>query len=431
MAYVRQKSIRSTLNKSINYIVNPKKTDDNLLVSGLNCSINPKVAYKQMLFTKNQFSKTDKVLGHHFIQSFKPGEIQDVNIAHKIGLEFAEKLSNSNYQVIVSTHTDKGHIHNHFIMNSVSFIDGKKYDSNKKQLENIREISDEICTNYDLSIIKRNSKNKANSYKEWSEDKKGNSWKSQIKNEIDKLIKNNVESFEDLVNQLEENGYEVKYKGLKNISFKAPGQIRFTRGKTLGEDYTEEALRERIDKEKVRFIKYKNEDKKQWIDYDVYRFKYKKGSLANNIELTALIIKNLIGINNNTRNKKVKVNRSYSLNALKELERALQIIDKRNIETKEDITENINKCNQDNILINKYIDKAKTQLKDIEKIEKLIKEYEKENEKLEDYNKSIISRIKYKKEIKNIEDLKESLSKYNINNNKDAQLIKNKRETYE
>jgi len=427
MAYVKQITIHNTLNKSINYIVDPKKTDDSLLVTGLNCAMNSKLAYKQMLFTKNQFGKTDKVLGYHFVQSFKPNEIKDINLAHEVGVKWAEKLSNGNYQMVVSTHIDKGHIHNHFVMNSVDFRDGKKYDSNKTQLEEIRNISDKICSEYGLSLIEKNPKNRNKSYKEWKEEKKGTSWKSQIKNEINNIIKSDkVKSFEEFVKQLEDKGYEVKYKNLKHIAFKAPGQVRFCRGITLGEDYTEEALRNKIKNiNEIKFIKYKNKDRAKWVDSDVYRFKYKPGTLGNNIELTALIVKALLGIENNKKMKSLSPKKKeYAVRSLKQLEKALLIMDKNSIKNETQITENIKQIDADNKFIGKYVDEAKLKIKEIMKLESIYVKLEADHELIKKYNSSMVGKVIYQKQIEEYIQNKLILEKNNIINNKDLEKIK-------
>ncbi|WP_455938526.1 relaxase/mobilization nuclease domain-containing protein [Gemella morbillorum] len=378
MAYVKQLTIRSTLNKSINYITNKDKTDDGVLVYGLNCSINSKLAYKQMQLTKKRYDKKDGVLGYHFIQSFKPGEV-DIETANKIGVEFAKSISKDKYEVVVATHVDKGHIHNHLVMNSVSFKTGEKYNSNKKQYEEIKEISNEITQKYGLSIIEpKAKKEKGKTYKEWAENKKGTSWKSLIKKEIDNLINNKqVGSLEELIEKLKEKGFEVKYKNVKYISFKAPGQQRFARGKTLGEEYTEEALIRRIEKiNEIESIKYKNKPKKQWIDFDIYRAKFKKATLGNNIALTALIIKKMLfGFE---KKPKLEWKKQRAIETLNRLEKALLILDSENINSEEEIKGRLEQCDKK---YNEY-------QKGIEEINKLVikigKDSIKNNEKIKE-----------------------------------------------
>ncbi|WP_288327930.1 relaxase/mobilization nuclease domain-containing protein [uncultured Clostridium sp.] len=243
MAYVKQITIHNTLIKSLKYVSNPDKTEDNILVSGINCSSNYKLAYKQMTATKNQYNKQGKVLGYHFMQSFKKGEISDANTAHEIGVKWANEITKGKYEILVATHIDKDHMHNHFILNSVCRETGEKYNSCKNQLKEIREESDKICNEYNLSIInkKSNNINKENdllaiknmSYNIWLiknnfEDQRKSTMK-YVTNKIDEIISSNkVRNLDELVEKLKEFNIETKYKNrkgelYKNISFKVIG----------------------------------------------------------------------------------------------------------------------------------------------------------------------------------------------------------------
>ena len=431
MAYVKQLTIHSTLNKSINYIVNKDKTDEGILVYGLNCSINSKLAYKQMQFTKKRYDKKDSVLGYHFIQSFKPGEI-DIESANKIGVELAKSISKDKYEVVVATHVDKGHIHNHLVMNSVSFKTGEKYNSNKKQYEEIKAISDQIVQKYGLSIIDpKVKKEKGKTYKEWLEDKKGTSWKSLIKKEIDNLINNNqVGSLEELIEKLQEKGFEVKYKNVKYISFKAPGQQRFARGKTLGEEYTEESLKRRIEEKnnEIESIKYKNKDKKEWIDFDIYRAKFKRATLGNNIALTALIIKKMLfGFE---KKPKQEWKKQKAIETLNKLEKALLILDGENINSEKEIEEKVAYCKDKHTFYENKVN-------EIKKItSKLDKDSIKNNEKIQSglikLKDNIISNNKEKKKYMELLEIcrKINTKEYinEINNDRLDEIIANSNE---
>lgn len=436
MAYVKQKAIKSTLKKAINYVVNDNKTDVGMLVSGINCSIYPSLAVKEMELVKKQFGKEDKILAFHFVQSFKPGEIDNASLANKIGIEFANKITKGEYKAIVATHIDKEHVHNHIIMNSVNSINGKKYHSCKEQYNQIKQYSNEITSKYNLSVITPDKSNRSKSYKEWSENKKGTSWKAQIKNQIDNIIKE-VKSFDDFIAAMEEKGYEVKYKNLKNISFKAPEQQRFTRGKTIGDYYTEEAIRKRIDNNLAKnnvisTDKFKSKYKREFIDFDVYRFKHKKGSLANNIALTGLIIKNMLGMgNNNSRKYKGYVNKTYAINALKNLEKALLFVDKNNIESKDQIKIALDKIINDTNTVKKYVSKAERRIEELNSLESLLLKVDKDNEKYKEYSKSFISKIKYKTEIKEMEHDREILKSNNLDGTDAKEKVIQDRKTCE
>lgn len=249
MAYVKQITIHKTLIKPLKYIANPEKTDESLLITGLNCSANPKLAYRQMKVTKNEYRKIDKVLGYHFVQSFQKGEISDPKIAHELGIKWANKISEGKYEIVVATHIDKGHIHNHFIMNSVSKETGEKYNSCKQQLAEIRKESDKLCKEYNLSIIQPKAvdyseiavKNMA--YNIWLmknniEDNRLSSMK-YVTNKIDEILaERKFNNIDDLVAKLKDFNIEAKYKNrkgelYKNISFKIIGssQTKGFRGK--------------------------------------------------------------------------------------------------------------------------------------------------------------------------------------------------------
>lgn len=239
MAITKTHPIKSTLKLAIDYILNPEKTDGKILVSSFGCA--PETADLEFEWTQKLSPQRGTHLARHLIQSFEPGETTPEQ-AHEVGKRLADEILGGKFEYIISTHTDKGHVHNHIIFNAVSFVDYKKYHSNKQSYHNIRRISDKLCKEYGLSVIEP-SKDKGKSYTEYNAAKNGTSWKAKLKQMIDKVIPL-AKDFEDFIRLMEQNGYEVK-RG-KYISFRAEGQERFTRAKTLGEDYTEEAITNRI-----------------------------------------------------------------------------------------------------------------------------------------------------------------------------------------
>ena len=245
MAITKTHSIKSTLNLAIQYICNPVKTDGTLLVSSFACL--PATADIEFEWTRRQAIDKGNSLGRHIIQSFSPDDNITPEQAHEIGMKLAEQVLGGEYEFVISTHTDKGHVHNHIIFNSVSFVDYKKYHSNKYTYRNIRKASDKLCEEYGLSVIAEN-KNKDKSYFEHTAYEKNTAWKAQLKQKIDTAIKRSMD-FEDFLLRMELAGYEVK-RG-KYISFRAQGQQRFMRSKTLGERYTEEAIIKRIQKQRT------------------------------------------------------------------------------------------------------------------------------------------------------------------------------------
>jgi len=239
MAITKTHPIKSTLKAAIEYILNPEKTDGKLLASSFGCGM--ETADIEFAWTRELAGERGSHLGRHLIQSFAVGETSPEE-AHKIGMELAEKILGGKYEYVLTTHTDKGHLHNHLIFNSVSFVDYKKYHSNKQSYHFIRRTSDRICKEHGLSVVVP-GQDKGKSYKEYTAEKQGTSYKAKLKLAIDTLIPQ-VKDFEELLARLEQAGYEIK-RG-KYVSFRAPGQERFTRAKTLGVAYAEEAIKERI-----------------------------------------------------------------------------------------------------------------------------------------------------------------------------------------
>lgn len=247
MAITKIHPIKSTLNLAISYIVNGEKTDKQILVSTHKC--HQETAHTQFLRTRNDAGTNGTVLARHLIQSFLPGEASP-EMAHQIGLELCKKILKDEYEYVLSTHIDKGHIHNHIIFNNVNMVTGKCYQSNKKSYHQIRYQSDKLCKENNLSVIdefyenyKKKYKTNGKSWYENEQAKRGTSWKSKLQFDIDCLIKQSKD-WEEFLKKMAELGYEIKHG--KNIAFKPKDKTRFTRAKTIGEDYTEERLKERI-----------------------------------------------------------------------------------------------------------------------------------------------------------------------------------------
>ena len=244
MAITKIKPIRGTVNKAIAYIIDPKKTDDELLVSSFGCAASDTAA-KEFEWTRNLAAQRGmqipKVIARHLIQSFDIGEVSPEK-AHEIGKQFADEWLKGKYEYVIATHIDKGHCHNHIIFNAVNFVDYHSYRSNKRTYRELRQLSDEICKEHGLSVIPP-SQNKGMDYKEYNEAKRGTSWKQKLRQTIDRLVIT-AKDWDEFLKLMQEAGYEIKPG--KYISFRAEGQERFTRAKTIGENYTEERLKERI-----------------------------------------------------------------------------------------------------------------------------------------------------------------------------------------
>ena len=240
MAVTKIKPIKSTLKKALEYIQNPDKTDDKMLVSSFGCSY--ETADIEFAFTLSQALDKGNNLAHHLIQSFEPGEVS-FEKAHEIGKQLADAVTKGQYEYVLTTHIDKGHVHNHIIFCAVNFVDYHKYNSNKRSYYGIRNINDRLCYENGLSVITPEKGRKGKSYIEYQTAKTGTSWKGKLKEAVDLLIPQ-IKDFEELLEKLQASGYEIKLG--KYVSCRAPGQERFTRLKTLGIDYTEEAIQKRI-----------------------------------------------------------------------------------------------------------------------------------------------------------------------------------------
>ena len=239
MAVTKTHPIKSTLKAAIDYICNPEKTDGKLLVSSYGCAA--ETADIEFSWTRRHAIDKGTNLGRHLIQAFQPGEVTPEQ-AHEIGMELAKEILGGKYEFVLTTHIDKEHVHNHLIFNAVSFTDHKHYHSNKRSYHYIRRTSDRICKEHGLSVIIPGQA-KGKSYIEHQAAQAGTSYKAKLKAAIDRLIPASAD-FEDLLLRLQREGYEIK-RG-KYVSCRASDQERFTRMKTLGVDYTEEAITARI-----------------------------------------------------------------------------------------------------------------------------------------------------------------------------------------
>ena len=247
MAITKIHPIKSTLNYAIDYITNVDKTDEKLLISAYLC--HPISAHTAFMKTREEANTSGSVLARHLFQSFYPGETTPEK-AHEIGQALCKKVLKDEYQYVLSTHVDKGHIHNHIIFNNVNSKTGKCYQSNKRSYHQIRFQSDTLCKENNLSVIdesyeayKRKYKTKGKGWYENEQHHRGTSWKSKLQFDIDRLIKQS-EDWDEFLSKMSSKGYEIKQG--KHIAFKHKDKERFTRAKTIGEDYTEERIKERI-----------------------------------------------------------------------------------------------------------------------------------------------------------------------------------------
>ena len=240
------------LSDVIRYAINSEKTQEmgsedgaplHRFVSGINCS--PATARDEMLAVKKRFGKESGTVAYHGYQSFAPGEATP-EMAHEIGMKLAARLWGDRYQVIVATHLDKeNHLHNHFVLNTVSFVDGIKYHRTKKDYHDMQTVSDELCREYRLSVIENPQYGKAKQYGEWrAEQEQRPTWRGLIRADMDEAIRQSMTERQ-FFDNLRKKGYEVKIG--KDISVRPPGKERFVRlMRNFGEDYSLDSIRRRI-----------------------------------------------------------------------------------------------------------------------------------------------------------------------------------------
>lgn len=241
-------AITETLDLAIKYICNKYKTDNGRTIQSYACT--PTTAASEMLFTqRTKGTGQNSVLAHHIYQSFAAGEVT-VEEAMEAGKKLADRLLKGQYEYVIATHLNTGKIHNHIIFNSVNMVSGRTFNTEHnrggKAWYLVRKISDEICKEMNLSIVENAYLGTGKSYYEWLIDKEGKSYKSKLRSEIDTNIRT-AKNFDDFIKKMRSAGYEVNNEGVY-LKFKAPGQQRYTRSKTLGYYYTEEKIIERIEK---------------------------------------------------------------------------------------------------------------------------------------------------------------------------------------
>lgn len=241
------KSIQQYLADRIEYGKNPEKTDGGRLVSTYQCS--PETAAEEFAISKRIYAnltgrsqpKERDVLSYFLLQSFRPGEITPEQ-AHQMGYQLALEFTGGNHAFVVSTHIDREHIHTHIEFNSTNLECTGKFRNVKNSYLLLQKISDRLCQEHGLSVIAA-PKGKGAHYAQWKEEKKGTSYKANFRQTIDHVILES-RSFEEFLSKMRNEGYEVNTHGL--LKFRATGQERFTRSRTLGTEYSEESLREKI-----------------------------------------------------------------------------------------------------------------------------------------------------------------------------------------
>ena len=240
----KEKTTAVSLEDAIDYAANRDKTEQSCFESSYACTL--ETAFSDMRQTKEHWHKSGGVQGYHLVQSFAAGEVTP-ELAHRIAKELADRVLGGQYEYVIGTHLNTGHIHSHIVWNSVSCVDGKKYRSNyKSYVTEIRAVSDELCRKYKLSVIDtENSNHVAKPYVEWLAEKNGQpTWRTAIRQDVDEAIQQSL-TWRQFLSAMERKGYEVRM-GRKYPVLRPPGKERFVRFKTLGKRYTPEAIQTRI-----------------------------------------------------------------------------------------------------------------------------------------------------------------------------------------
>lgn len=270
MATTKIHPIKTMVNNSLKYITNKDKTTINLapigyitdenktlnsrLVSTFGCdALTATDDFNKVL--NNQKSSHRTVTAQHIIQSFKPGEV-DVNTAHEIGIKLADRFLEDRFQYVVATHIDKDHIHNHIIFNNVSFKDFKTYQSKRKNMYRLRDLSDDLCREHGLSVIEHENKNKMRRDPKHSRSKYKNSYRNILKADMDDVIKQSI-NFDDFIDKMKQLDYEVNQDNkFTTFRHKTNGQQRNIRMERLGSPYSKRMIEYRINNEFVDIKKH-------------------------------------------------------------------------------------------------------------------------------------------------------------------------------
>lgn len=406
-------SVNTTLKGRLDYIINKDKTNNEELVSTFGCEVD--TAYLEFALNKDLYEKitgsetkkTGDILAYHLRQAFKPGEIT-AELAHEIGIKLAKEYTKENNQFVIATHVDKDHIHNHIIYNSTNLNSEGKIKDIWRSAKDVRKISDRLCLENNLSVVETKN-DRGQHYKEWEKNKKGKSWKSQIKEILDQTISESKD-YDEFLTLIKNKGIEVK-EG-KHIAFKLEGlgQQKFTRGKTLGFDYTQEQLKRRIEGLNKKKYKYKSLGLKS---------QKSKGRLSNISKETYTLEQQLYF---KTRNEKYK--------EVKDLAETILLLRDEKIDKRSDINLRINSLNTKVGEINKDIKELEDKSRSFNEVAKYLTTYNKYKEIYNKYETTKVNKKNYYRknegEILSFEHAKTQLEKLNINPNTDIDSVLSK-----
>ena len=318
----KEKTTKSagSLEEAIDYALNREKTEQTVFEDSIGCTCDN--AYADMVLTKKRFHKTEGVQGYHLVQSFAKGEVTP-ELAHLIGQELADQLLKGEFEVVITTHLNTSHYHNHLVWNSVSMIDGHKYHSNEKSYyTEVRRISDNLCKKYGLSVIQTNQ-GKAMHYAQWKAEKEGKpTWRTAIRLDIRESIDRSF-SWTQFVSEMEKRGYTWKMNR-KYIALKAPEMERYIRLRSLGKGYGEDEIREQILHPKIQRV------------YQSYAAKYPKKKLTGLQALYYSYLYKMGGLKK--RPKRIPYTVRADIRKLDERIRQIEFLQKEDITTREQLS---------------------------------------------------------------------------------------------
>lgn len=437
MAYVKRITIHATLLKALKYVENPKKTNERVLISSNKCNQNANIAIKEMRELKKIHEKEDGIQGFHFIQSFKKGEVSE-DVAHQMGKEWAAKFLDDNYQYILSTHNDKDHIHNHIVINSVG-LNGRKYNSCVNEREDIRRYSDLVCLEHGLSIIERKGKIKYRSYKEWLESKNKTSWKDIVREDIDLAIFSS-DSFEGFISKMKSEGYYIKCgEKTKYMTFEKSGMKKAVRGKTLGEDYTEESIRDRIRYKEYNISHLKSKHIRRYkidvydYEYQIRKLTYRPGSLNTSIRLIVLLFQvvfrnNKLSYEKDDRPIKYTYAQKCAIEGIKDLTNSLNLLDKYNLKTRSDVSNEKQRLNDKIVMEDEKLKKFDSLKIKSAAVVTEIEIFNKYKRYYQEYQSSVLKaayKKKHEYELEKFEVCKERLKKFGLEETEFEKFKKN------
>lgn len=376
MAVVKIVPVKTTPGNTLKYISNPNKTNSGNLVEGINCFKDYKKADMKMEYTRRKYGKDNRNKLLHVIHSYSNKEEKlTPELAHKVSLEWYKEMFSDRAITLAATHIktkDEKSLHTHFCVNSID-VDGNRIRLDKAWIRKAKEKSNEICKKYGLenSILEFKNIVPSKSWYEWDCTNKGTSYKELIRKDIDALI-DKVDSIEELFDELRKQGYLLKQG--KYVSYKHPKQVRFVRDKTLGYYYTIEQLKKRIERSKdIEFIKFRDK-KSNWIDSDIYKYRYAKGTIGNIFEIAIKIIKTKYDLGNEVDNRRYYRSNFKAVKSLEKLENALNLVDKYKVEKPEQVIRVINECENDIEKLYAWKTKAEKKLMELRKLENMLEE---------------------------------------------------------